>query len=219
MIDVTEEQDLDSLFSPGNTTALTQTISGLDDFELIAFLAIVEAPAGGSGMNGRCCTGGRRQRSSVVSFRRPSSTSTARSPPPCARSSSPTCSASRGPTSSPTRRSISAATAAVPEIQVFVVDAKGDDVSPTRARCHRQGRPASRSSSRSTERRRGAANDTDGRRPQAGWRCRSPAQLPTSPPTGCPPTPREHRCRLLSTCPASTLRSSTPLLPVARTSR
>jgi hypothetical protein len=43
MIDVTEERDLDSLFTPGHTTALTQTIAGLDDFELIAFLAIVDA--------------------------------------------------------------------------------------------------------------------------------------------------------------------------------
>ncbi|MGP5090648.1 helicase-related protein [Brachybacterium tyrofermentans] len=45
MIDVTEERDVDSLFSPGRTTALVQTIAGLDDFELIAFLAIVEVPA------------------------------------------------------------------------------------------------------------------------------------------------------------------------------
>ncbi|HYD51138.1 MAG TPA: helicase-related protein [Gemmatimonadaceae bacterium] len=44
MIDVTEERDIDSLFSPGRTTALVQTIAGLDDFELIAFLAIVEEP-------------------------------------------------------------------------------------------------------------------------------------------------------------------------------
>lgn len=44
MIDVTEERDVDSLFSPGRTTALVQTIAGLDDFELIAFLAIVEEP-------------------------------------------------------------------------------------------------------------------------------------------------------------------------------
>ena len=42
MIDATEEQDLDSLFTPGSTTALTQSINGLDDFELIAFLAVVE---------------------------------------------------------------------------------------------------------------------------------------------------------------------------------
>jgi len=42
MIDVTEEQDLDSLFSPGRTTALNQTINGLNDFELVAFLAIVD---------------------------------------------------------------------------------------------------------------------------------------------------------------------------------
>ena len=45
MVDVTDEQDLDSLFTPGNTTALTQVINGLDDFELIAFLAIIESPA------------------------------------------------------------------------------------------------------------------------------------------------------------------------------
>ena len=45
MIDVNEERDVDSLFSPGHTTALVQTIAGLDDFELIAFLAIVEEPA------------------------------------------------------------------------------------------------------------------------------------------------------------------------------
>lgn len=47
MIDVTEERDLDSLFTPGHTTALVQAISGLDDFELIAFLAIVEEPVRG----------------------------------------------------------------------------------------------------------------------------------------------------------------------------
>ena len=48
MIDVTEERDLDSLFTGGHTTALTQTINGLDDFELIAFLAIVDPPSEGS---------------------------------------------------------------------------------------------------------------------------------------------------------------------------
>ncbi|MGN7157459.1 helicase-related protein [Dietzia cercidiphylli] len=42
MVDVTEKRDLDSLFTAGSTTALTQTIGGLDDFELIAFLAIVD---------------------------------------------------------------------------------------------------------------------------------------------------------------------------------
>jgi D-lyxose ketol-isomerase len=40
MIDVKEEKDLDSLFSSGKTTALTNAISGLDDFELITFLVI-----------------------------------------------------------------------------------------------------------------------------------------------------------------------------------
>jgi hypothetical protein len=44
MIDVTEERDVDSLFTGGHTTALTQTINGLDDFELVAFLAIVDPP-------------------------------------------------------------------------------------------------------------------------------------------------------------------------------
>jgi hypothetical protein len=48
MIDVTDEQDLDSLFTPGETTALNQAINGLDDFELTAFLAIVEPSASGA---------------------------------------------------------------------------------------------------------------------------------------------------------------------------
>ena len=43
MIDVKEEKDLDSLFTGGKTTALTNTIAGLDDFELITFLVIQEA--------------------------------------------------------------------------------------------------------------------------------------------------------------------------------
>jgi hypothetical protein len=43
MIDVKEEKDLDSLFSNGKTTALVNTITGLDDFELITFLVIQEA--------------------------------------------------------------------------------------------------------------------------------------------------------------------------------
>ena len=42
MIDVKEEKDLDSLFTGGKTTALLNTISGLDDFELIAFLVVQE---------------------------------------------------------------------------------------------------------------------------------------------------------------------------------
>ncbi|WP_426939296.1 helicase-related protein [Pseudarthrobacter sp. S3] len=46
MIDVTEERDIDSLFTGGHTTALTQTIAGLDDFELIAFVAVVDAHMG-----------------------------------------------------------------------------------------------------------------------------------------------------------------------------
>ena len=40
MIHLKEEKDIDSLFSGGGTTALLNTISGLDDFELIAFLVV-----------------------------------------------------------------------------------------------------------------------------------------------------------------------------------
>lgn len=40
MIEVKEEKDLDSLFSGGRTTALVNTIAGLEDFELIAFLVV-----------------------------------------------------------------------------------------------------------------------------------------------------------------------------------
>jgi hypothetical protein len=40
MIDIKEDKDLDSLFSGGGTTALLNTISGLNDFELIAFLVV-----------------------------------------------------------------------------------------------------------------------------------------------------------------------------------
>lgn len=42
MIEVKEDKDLDSLFSGGKTTALVNTISGLDDFELLAFLVVQE---------------------------------------------------------------------------------------------------------------------------------------------------------------------------------
>ena len=40
MIHLKDEKDIDSLFSGGGTTALLNTISGLDDFELIAFLVV-----------------------------------------------------------------------------------------------------------------------------------------------------------------------------------
>ncbi len=42
MIEMKDERDLDSLFSGGYTTALTHTIAGLDDFELIAFIVVRE---------------------------------------------------------------------------------------------------------------------------------------------------------------------------------
>ena len=40
MIEVKEEKDIDSLFSGGKTSALTQAITGLDDFELVSFLVV-----------------------------------------------------------------------------------------------------------------------------------------------------------------------------------
>lgn len=40
IIDVNEESDIDSLFSAGGTTALLESIEGLDDFELISFVVI-----------------------------------------------------------------------------------------------------------------------------------------------------------------------------------
>lgn len=41
MIEVKEDKDLDSLFSVGKTTALSNTIQGLDDFELISFIVVL----------------------------------------------------------------------------------------------------------------------------------------------------------------------------------
>ena len=41
MISTNEERDIDSLFTPGGTTALRDAFAGLDDFELVAFLAVV----------------------------------------------------------------------------------------------------------------------------------------------------------------------------------
>lgn len=40
IIDVKEENDIDSLFSAGGTSALMSAVSGLDDFELICFLVV-----------------------------------------------------------------------------------------------------------------------------------------------------------------------------------
>jgi hypothetical protein len=40
IIDVTEQSDIDSFFGDGETTALTNKISGLDDFELICFVVV-----------------------------------------------------------------------------------------------------------------------------------------------------------------------------------
>jgi len=40
IIEVKNESDIDSLFKPGGTSALTNKIGGLDDFELICFLVV-----------------------------------------------------------------------------------------------------------------------------------------------------------------------------------
>lgn len=48
IIDVKEESDLDSLFSAGGTTAMMDTIKGLEDFELIAFVVIKDGAADAS---------------------------------------------------------------------------------------------------------------------------------------------------------------------------
>ena len=40
IIDVKEESDIDSLFRSGGTSALTTSITGLDDFELICFFVV-----------------------------------------------------------------------------------------------------------------------------------------------------------------------------------
>ena len=43
IIQVQDEKDIDSLFASSRTTALTNPISGLDDFELLSFLVVQEA--------------------------------------------------------------------------------------------------------------------------------------------------------------------------------
>ena len=52
IIELKEEKDVDSLFSGGKTTALLNTIKGLDDFELIAFIVFYD-PASGDGGSSR----------------------------------------------------------------------------------------------------------------------------------------------------------------------
>ncbi|MPN23635.1 hypothetical protein SDC9_171028 [bioreactor metagenome] len=42
IIDVKEDSDIDSFFGNGQTTFLSGDIRGLDDFELICFLAVIE---------------------------------------------------------------------------------------------------------------------------------------------------------------------------------
>jgi hypothetical protein len=40
MVDLKEEKDIDSLFTGARTTALVNTVKGLEDFELVAFLVL-----------------------------------------------------------------------------------------------------------------------------------------------------------------------------------
>jgi len=65
LIDVTEERDIDSLFSGSRTTALAQSFAGVDDFELVAFLAIVEP----ENLTRPRCSGGPRPRQWAVRAR------------------------------------------------------------------------------------------------------------------------------------------------------
>ena len=43
MIERQQEQEVDSLFTPGKTSALVQDLAGIEDFELISFL-VIQAP-------------------------------------------------------------------------------------------------------------------------------------------------------------------------------
>jgi hypothetical protein len=49
IIELKEEKDVDSLFTGGKTSALVNTIRGLDDFELIAFLVFYDATSSDGG--------------------------------------------------------------------------------------------------------------------------------------------------------------------------
>ena len=41
IVNITEENDIDSLFRTGGTTMLKNDISGLEDFELIDFMVVI----------------------------------------------------------------------------------------------------------------------------------------------------------------------------------
>ena len=41
IINIKEDNDLESLFRPGGTTMLKNDITGLEDFELIAFMVVI----------------------------------------------------------------------------------------------------------------------------------------------------------------------------------
>jgi len=40
IVNINEESAIDSLFTTGGTTALTDNIDGLDDFELVCFITV-----------------------------------------------------------------------------------------------------------------------------------------------------------------------------------
>ncbi len=42
IIEAKDEGDIDSFFSDGQTTFLSEAFSGLDDFELICFMVVIE---------------------------------------------------------------------------------------------------------------------------------------------------------------------------------
>ena len=48
LLDVSEQRDVDSLFTSGRTTALTQTFSAVEDFELVAFLVVADSAGAAS---------------------------------------------------------------------------------------------------------------------------------------------------------------------------
>ena len=109
-------------------------------------------------------------------------------------------------------------TAAVPEIQVFVDRAKGDDVTddvltaidkavhvPDHLRGHRE-------APRAQQTRMVAAH-------KAARRRRRRRSAPTSPPPGSPAGARDVHCQRRSTCPACTRELLAPLLPVAPAGR
>ena len=119
--------------------------------------------------------------------------------------SSPRSSASPGPTSSPTTTINLPGSDDVPEIQVFEIDAKGDDVATTRARRDRQGRPSPDHLRDRRERR--ARPSTRWPRPTSSSAPERRSSAPTSAPSWQPADATAMPLPPRSTCTASTPRS------------